>query len=485
MKKNDTAIKPKKGILSVKEIVMFSLGLAGVQTIISYINSYQTQFYNATMGADFTIIAIVLLAAKIISAFIDPFIGKLIDKSHLKGGKLKPFIIIGSVIFAVLTIVIFIAVPFRGVGMYVYIFIVFLLWSIAMTLTDVPTQGMLSMMSPSLDDRNKTAGVANLIKGAGFIACFVIVPAVCAVCKTGDNPMQQKEYIISTVVVVVIGLILIGLLYAFTKERVPYSGASVSTKEMFRMVKENKPLMLVSLSIIFGCCRGMSAIIQVQAASAIIGTVNLGGFIISGENAGLIMGIGAPFGTAISSALMPMLNKKWGEKKTFFVFAVYGFVVCLVSFLIYVLGVTTIWSVIVCLFFVGFMYGPHSFMPLVMIPDCVDYYELKTGKRTDGIHFAVLSLANKLAAALGVAIGLIMIGISRYAASTTEYSVYTKNVIYATYVLFPGIGCILSMIPLFWYKLTGKEKVRIAEELALRRKAAVEAADTAAETEKV
>ena len=466
MKKEKTAAK--KGILSFKEIIMFSFGLAGVQCIISYINSYQTQFYNATMGTNFTVIAIILLAAKLISAFIDPFIGRMIDKSNLKGGKLKPFIVIGSVVFAVMTFVIFTAVPFRGLWLNVYIFITFLLWSIAMTLVDVPTQGMLSIMSPDLNDRNKTAGVANLIKGGGFIACFIIVPIVCAACKTGDNPMQQKEYFISTVVIVVMGLILISLLYFFTKERVPYTDSSVSTREMFRMVKENKPLMLVFLSIVLGCCRSMSAIIQVQAAAAVIGTVKIGDFVLSGENAGLIMGLGAPVGTAISSALMPYFNNKWGEKKTFIVFAVYGFVVCTASFLIYLAGVTSILSVVICLFFVGFMYGPHSFLPLVMVPDCVDYYELKTGKRTDGIHFSVLSLANKLSAALGVAIGLAMIGFSRYSAGAAEYSVFTKNVIYGTYVWLPGISCILSMIPIFWYKLTGDEKRRVASELAKR-----------------
>ena len=237
---------------------------------------------------------------------------------------------------------------------------------------------------------------------------------------------------------------------------------------MFRMVKENKPLMLVFLSIVLGCCRSMSAIIQVQAAAAVIGTVKIGDFVLSGENAGLIMGLGAPVGTAISSALMPYFNNKWGEKKTFIVFAVYGFVVCTASFLIYLAGVTSILSVVICLFFVGFMYGPHSFLPLVMVPDCVDYYELKTGKRTDGIHFSVLSLANKLSAALGVAIGLAMIGFSRYSAGAAEYSVFTKNVIYGTYVWLPGISCILSMIPIFWYKLTGDEKRRVASELAMR-----------------
>lgn len=467
----------KKGVLSWKEIILYSVGLAGVQLVISYMNSYQAQFYNATMGADFTIIAFVLLAAKLISAFVDPFIGKLIDNSNLKGGKLKPFVLIGCLAFSLTTVVIFISVPFTGVGMYAYIFVTFLMWSIAMTFVDVPTQGMLSIMSPDIDDRNKTAGVANLIKGVGFVGCFVIVPAVCLICKTGSNPMAQKEYLISTLFIVIVGAILIMMIYFFAKERVPYTSETVSTKEMLKMVKENKPLMLVVLSSLLGFGRGMSANIQVQAAAVLIGTVSIGNFVINGENAGLVMGVGCAVATAISGAIVPVINKKFGEKKTFIGFAIYGFIVTLIAFLMYLFGITSIWMIIVSLFFIGFMYGPHGFMPLVMVPDCVDYYELKTGKRTDGVHFAVLSLTNKIAAALGVAFGLLMVGISKYTVGN-EITTYTKNVVWGAYVLVPGISCILSMIPIFWYKLTGKEKQRIADELAARRaaKAAEESA---------
>jgi Na+/melibiose symporter-like transporter len=460
-------MEKKAGILSVREIVAYSLGLAGVQVLVSYMNSYQAQFYKATMGADLAFVGFILLAAKVISAFIDPFIGQMIDKSHFKMGKLKPFVLIGLVAFSILTVAIFIAVPLHGFAMYAYIFVMFLLWSVAMTLTDIPTQGMLSVMSPDIGDRNKTAGVANVIKGGGFVACFVIVPAVCMLLKTGDNPMGQKEYIVSTLFMVVLAFALIMLLFFNVKERVVYNNSTVTTKEMFHMVKDNKPLMLVFLSQIFGFGRGMSATIQVQAAAALIGTVSLTDKImITGENAGLIMGMGCAISTTICGCLMPLINKKWGEKKTFIVFAIYGFVVCTASFILYISGVTSIWSLLICLFVVGFMYGPHSFLPLVMVPDCIDYYELKTGKRTDGIHFAVLSLANKLGAALCVAGGLIIVGISGYAPGC-EITQRMRDIIYAAYVLVPGISCITAMLPILGYKLVGKEKQRIADELAV------------------
>lgn len=463
-------MKEKKGVLSVSEILAYSFGLAGVQVIIGFMNSYQAQYYMAIKGnlVSLSVIAALLLAAKVISAFADPFIGKMIDESRFQSGKLKPFILIGLVALAVMTLVIFMGAPSRGFVMYAYIFVTFLLWSISMTLLDIPSQGMLSMMSPIASDRNNAAGVANLIKGGGFVACFIIVPAVCIIFKTGENPMGQKEYFASAMFMIVVCVLLVLLLFFKTKERVPYHTSTVSTKEMLLIMKDNKPLMLVFLSSILGFGRSMSSAIQVQAAAVLMEPVKIGSIVISSENAGLIMGVGAAISSAISGALMPFINKRWGEKKTFVVFAIYGITVCTAAFAVYAAGSTSTMTILISLFAVGFMYGPHTFLPLVMIPDCIDYYELKTGKRTDGIHFAVLSLANKIGAALCVAFGLLLISISGYTPGC-EITQKMKTIVYAAYVLVPGICCITAMFPILSYKLVGKEKQRIDAQLAARR----------------
>lgn len=470
--------------LSVGEILSYSFGLMGVQFIIGYMNSYQAQYYKAIKGSliSLSVVGVILLAAKIISAFADPFIGKMIDQSRFKSGKLKPFVLIGGAFYFVMTTIIFLGVPSSGFAMYFYIFITFLLWSISMSMIDIPSQGMLSVMSSDNSDRNNAAGVANLIKGGGFVGCFVIVPVVCIILKTGDNAMGQKEYFTSAVFMIILSALLIALLFFKTKERVPYHSSTVSTKEMFRMMKDNKPMMLIFLSVMLGFGRSMSSVIQVQAAATLIGTVRLSDtFIVNGENAGLVMGIGTAISSAISGALMPVINKHWGEKKTFYVFAVYGFIACTASYLVYYTGHTSLWTILISLFFVGFSYGPNAFLPLVMTPDCVDYYELKTGKRTDGICFSVLSLANKLSGALSIALGLLMVGISGYRPNGL-ITQHMRNIIYATYILIPGICSITAMLPMFSYKLVGKEKQRISAELETRHAAA--AGGAGAETAK-
>ena len=87
---------PAKPVLKNGELFAYSFGLLGLQVVIGFMSSYQTEFYNKTMAADFAIIGILLLVAKVISCVADPYIGNLIDKSN-KGGKLRPWILISTI----------------------------------------------------------------------------------------------------------------------------------------------------------------------------------------------------------------------------------------------------------------------------------------------------------------------------------------------------------------------------------------------------
>ena len=83
--------------------IVYGLGIFGIQFFIGYINSYQSQFYTSVLGADLMICAIIILVAKLISSFADPIIGNIIDRSHFKNGKMKPFVAMSALPLAIFT----------------------------------------------------------------------------------------------------------------------------------------------------------------------------------------------------------------------------------------------------------------------------------------------------------------------------------------------------------------------------------------------
>ena len=458
----------EKKRITMGEIMAYSFGLFGLQFIIGYLNSYQAQFYNKTMAADLTIISIIMLIAKLISSFADPFIGRMIDKGKFKSGKLRPFIMISTIPLFILSILIFIVVPFRGIGLYVYIFVTFTLWSIAMTFADIPSQGMLAMLSPDPMERNRVAGVSNLVKNIGLSASFVFVPLVCIITKSEGGAIGRTQFLVSAIVIATLGCGLFSLIFFKNKERVPHKVSHATMKEMLGIIKDSKPLTIVLVSALIGFGRNMCLGIQAQAAHALVGTMSLFGMQIGGENMILIFAGSLGVSAAISMIFIPMMTKKWGVKKVFIGISTYGFVVSTIVYIMYIAGITSLLSLIIGLFFVGLGHGALTFLPTIMTADCVDYYEYKTGKRTEGIHYAVLSLSVKISMAMSLAGGLFVLGLSGYDANADIFSTKTKNIIYAAYVFIPGICFLLSMIPVFFYKLDGDYKKKITEELAKR-----------------
>ena len=73
------------------------------------------------------------------------------------------------------TAVVFVKVPFKGFGLYAWIFITYLIWSIAMTMGDVPSQGIASALTPDPTERTNVVSISNTFKQIGFSACVVIV----------------------------------------------------------------------------------------------------------------------------------------------------------------------------------------------------------------------------------------------------------------------------------------------------------------------
>ncbi|MEG2540984.1 MAG: MFS transporter [Clostridia bacterium] len=469
-------IGKERPILSVKSAMCYAFGIFGVQLIIGYINGYQSQFYTSMFGADLMIVAVIILGSKLISSFIDPLFGRLIDKSNFKSGKMKPFILISALPFAIITTVMFVYIPFSTkAGMYVYITFLSVVWNIAMSLADISSQGMLALLSPRSSERNMAAGVTNTLKSIGLAANGVIVPIICMI--TGSEGIGKMEYLIAALVMCIVGSVLFILIYFFNKEVVPTTRSSLTMREMGRELKSNKMLFIVFLTFMLGFGRNIQMGIGVQTAAVFFKDgIDFFGQHMAGENLPWLLGISSMITSMLAIVLVPSINKRWGEKKTFIVFAIYGLAASIITFGLYASGVPalrSVWAILVYQFLLGFSVGPVGFLPMVMVSDIVDYQEWKTGKRTEGTQFAVLSMSNKISNALSVAVGIFICGAAGYNAKNIADGVISvtanmQTIVSVAYFLVPGVCMVLSMIPMFWYKINQKVKDEMHHDLDIK-----------------
>ena len=104
---------------------------------------------------------------------------------------------------------------------------------------------------------------------------------------------------------------------------------------------------------------------------------------------------------------------------------------------------------------------------LSMIPDAVDYYELKSGIRADGTAYATVSLSTKIASAVGGAVGMFIIGAFGYTAGEQATEHVQAGINIATNLV-PAALAALAIIPMFFYTRDRKKMESIREELDAR-----------------
>lgn len=99
-----------------------------------------------------------------------------------------------------------------------------------------------------------------------------------------------------------------------------------------------------------------------------------------------------------------------------------------------------------------------------MLSDCIEYGDWKYGIRQEGLTYSYMSFGVKLATAVGGSATVLLLAASGFVPNA-EQTEAAKMGINAVVNLAPAVCIIISMIPLFWYKLDKKMMDQIRVEL--------------------
>lgn len=196
-------------------------------------------------------------------------------------------------------------------------------------------------------------------------------------------------------------------------------------------------------------------------------------------NIGLMLPMG--IGTGVSMLVVNFLLKKVSTKKIYIGFCLYGASALTIMYIFTkIVGFkglqeNTIFLVIFLFinFLIGLQHGNTNLTPNIMIADCIDEIELKTGKRVDALCYSGVSLFSKIAAALTDSFGVLLIGWTGYIAATgSSYgpqSDQTLDRFLIIYTIIPAVFVILQGAPILFYDLVGNKKKEITEKLIAKR----------------
>lgn len=477
----------EKKHMKPSEIVTFGIGLFGVALLTGWMPDYTTTFFAdfAFKGKGFdsvsfaNTVSLVFGVAGFVGAICELVIGILVDRTKTRLGKVKPWIGFGAVPLAIVALLVFVAPNTSSLTVAsVWMFVIYALYTAVSCAVESPANCFGALCSPNPSERSDAISIASFLRSVGQSGGQVVIIVVGAVMKLLMGQQQFKnaegqgiDLIISTAVCALGMVIFVMIFFANNKERVPYTSEKVSLAESIKLVFTNKNLLMVSLTKLAGFGRGVYGTVSLYIAIYLLGS--------KGLKLALMLPMG--IGTAVGMLIVKQVLKKFSTKKTFIIFCIYGASSLAILFIISkAVGFNSnlVIPFLILNFFCGLQHGNTNVTPNIMIADCVDEMEYKTGKRQEGLAYAGYGLFSKIASAFTKYLGPFLV----YTWSGYQFS-QDPNVAYAVqddatlskflaiYTIIPAVFVILQGVPILFYDMVGEKKERITAALAEKRAA--------------
>ena len=383
----------------------FGLGTVGrdmVYTSVSmYLMVYLTEILNLPDSTMWWMTG-VFTVLRIFDAVNDPIMGFLVDNTHSRFGKFKPWITIGGILGGLFTVLLFTDFGFKG-GAYIISFtVIYLLWDFTYGANDIAYWSMLPSLSINQKEREKIGSFAKICANIGmYLVVVTILPITNAL---GGNKKAWFIFVLSISVIMMIFLCF--TIFGVKEDRtLKRAEEKTSLRDMFTVLFKNDQLLFVAVSMglfMIGYCTTTSFGVYY--------------FKYAYKNENMYSVFAGILGIAQLTALstFSIFSKKYSRKE------LYTF-----STLLLVIGYIIFFFAPMNMIFIGIaglmIFAGQATIQLLMLmfmTDTVEYGQWKLGRRNESITFSVQPFINKIGGALSsgiVGVTLIISGINRAA----------------------------------------------------------------------
>ena len=400
-------------------------------------------FYTEKVGVAAATAANVLLAAKIVDAFTDLIMGKIMDNGKSPKGKCRPWFL-RMAIPALVAIVALFTVPagLTGFAQVAYLFLsnVFLT-AIVSTAIMIPYSAILVMRTKSLDERNKM-GIFRAAAGyiIGMIIAIALVPITNALGPNGVA--DQMAYIKFAVIVGTLSTIFLLILYKTSKETAaqeekPDDGLAFG--DALGKLFHNKYWVIVLVANLF--------VNVIYALTSSSGTY-YAKYILGNDNLIGIMGAVGLIPTIVGFIVVGPMTKKFGLTKTL-----------KIAFALGIINVIRCFkpdSFILCIT-VGLL-GSFATIPMMCLAGtltsmAMDYNDYKYHNKIIGMSASASSFGGKVASGIGASLVGWILGIVGFTGNmdvitpAVRYGIYTFS-LYIPLAMFFGLFIMISKFDL-------------------------------------
>ena len=444
-----TATAEKK-YLKWYQKVAYGSGDLAANCSYGLVSSFILLYLTGTMGLNSGIIGTLMLASKFLDGISDVIFGTLIDRTHSKLGKARPWMLYGQIGLSVCLFLLF-AVPAADTTVqYIYFFVVYTaLNAVFFTANNIAYASLVALITKNNNERVQLGSIRFMF---AVVTNIVMGFAVTGMVEKfgGGAAGWRTTALIFAIIALVVNTISCLAVKELPEDELADELAAKKTKnadddklsfgETVKILVHNKYyLLILAIYLVYYIMSNLTT-----GAGAFCATYYWGDGSLLGTFSMMKM-----FPVIIALALAPGLVKKFGsmQKVNF-----WGYLVSSVLGIpmIYFAAQKNVKMFLLLMFIKGIFAGMLSGSLNALIAEISGYTTRTTGKRMDGMMFSCSSLGVKVGGGIGTAAVGWLLELGGFVGTAAVQSESAIAMIFNLYITFPVImGVIITVLLAF------------------------------------
>lgn len=434
-----------------KVAFFYSLGQIGSDLSWYMINTYLTVFYTDVVGLSAVAVSMIMLIARIWDAVNDPMMGAIADRTKTRWGTFRPYLMFAPPFLALFNILTFIVFPVTGALKVAICMICYIGAGMAYTVVNISYGGLINRIAKNSQVRMNYVTAKSIAASVlSMILSAVVMPVILFfsnTMKNGEKAADAHGYFMTVVICSIILIPCFWLCAWKCKETVHATNidAPVEKKPIGKSLKalfKNKYLLMTVFCVFAGACGAMARMSMLSFyVIYVVGSFTMIAPIYTTMTVCSLLG----------SFTLPWGTKTFGKRNYLLILTFLSITGLVLMFLVpadnpvFLLSVSALIGLTMC----------SGNICTGMLADCIDYGDYEYGVRDEGLTFSFMGFGVKLATAITGSVTVLLLAKVGYVPNADQTET-AKMGINALVNLFPAAVMLLSIIPLFFYKLDGK-----------------------------
>jgi len=444
--------------LTRRQKIVYGLGDIGFSLTGTIIGAYFAIFLTDVVGINPAIAAAAIFIGRTWDYVNDPLFGHISDRTRSRWGRRRPFLLFGALPFAIAFTLLWWRPPLgTDQSLAVYYALVYVFYDAAATFVYMPYYALTPELTSDYDERTSLTTARMFFSILGGLVAFTIPLMIIGV--LAPENAQRVTYMGALFAVISAAPLL--LVFFKTRERPEYMvQEQPGLRQSLRAAWGNKPFIF-----------GMFIFLFTWVSFDILQTILL--FFIKyvlrqESNSDLIMGV--IFITAIASLpFWSQVSQRLNKRKAYIAGIAFWAVVQLG--LVALQPSTGLGVILALCVLAGIGVGAAHVLPWSIIPDAIEWGELKTGERHEGVFYSLITLSQKVASSFAIPLSLLVLSGTGYIPNSANQPASAILGIRIVAGPIPAAMLCLGILFAALYPLGRESYTQIAHELEARRQA--------------